>query len=330
MLKRWTALLICLLMTAGLSACGGNNNPANSPEGTPASGPAEGTAPGGGSGSPDQTGRPEEGKIKVSVSFNAMKEFAEAVGQDKVEVSTIIPDGTEPHDFEPKAQDLVGLSEAKVFVYSGLGMEAWAEEAIAVASNGGLVVVEASKGADAIKNTEPEEIEEHGQYDPHIWLSLKGAELEAKNIKEGLVRADPSNKDFYEKNCGDFLSQLESLYSEYDGKFKSAAKKSFVTGHAAFGYLCRDFGLKQNSVEDTFAEGEPTAQQLSELAEYCRENNVTTIFAEEMASPEVSQTLAAEVGAKVETIYTIESDEDGMTYLERIADNLSKIYESLK
>lgn len=120
-----------------------------------------------------------------------------------------------------------------------------------------------------------------------------------------------------------------SLYNEYSKKFASVEKKSFVTGHAAFAYLCRDFGLSQNSVEDVFAEGEPTAKQLSQLVDYCKSNNVTTVFAEEMASPEVSEALAKEVGAKVETIYTIESAEDGKTYLERMQDNLSEIYSSL-
>lgn len=280
-----------------------------------------------GNGSPASSGN---NKLKVSVTFNAMKEFTEAVGKEKVEVSTIIPDGTEPHDFEPKAKDLVGLSTADVFVSSGLGMESWAEKALQSANNTKLVAVEASKGAEPIKNTDPGELEEHGRYDPHIWLSLKGAETETKNIKDGLVKADPANKEYYEKNCADFVSQLEKLYTEYDQKFHSAPKKSFVTGHAAFGYLCRDFGLKQNSVEDVFAEGEPSARQLTELVNYCREHRVTTIFAEEMASPEVSDTLAKEVGANVETVYTMESREGDKTYLERFKSNLSKIYESLK
>lgn len=317
MLRRWAVLLLCVIAAVGFSACSGNGNPA----GQTKTGQIVGTG---------QANAPEGSRIKVFVTFNAMKEFVEAVGKDKVEIATIIPDGTEPHDFEPKAQDLAGLSSAQVFVYSGLGMEAWAEEAINAANNANLITVEASKGADAIQNTEPEEIEEHGQYDPHIWLSLRGAELEAKNIKDALIQADPANQDYYEQNCNDFVSQLENLYNEYNGKFQSVSKKSFVTGHAAFGYLCRDFGLEQNSVEDTFAEGEPTAQQLAELVEYCKENNVTTIFAEEMASPDVSRTLANEVGAKVETIYTIESNEDGMTYVERMESNLAKIYDSLK
>ena len=271
-----------------------------------------------------------ENRIKVSVTFDAMKEFTEAVGGEKVEISKIIPDGTEPHDFEPKAQDLVGLNSAKVFVYSGFGMEAWAADAVKSAGNPHLIVVEASKGAEPIKNTDPGEVKEHGQYDPHIWLSLKGAETETKNIKDALVRADPSNREYYEKNCDDFILESEKIYREYDQKFRSAAKKSFVTGHAAFAYFCRDFGLQQDSVEDVFAEGEPSARQMTQLIDYCRSRKVTTVFAEEMASPEVSETLADEVGAKVETVYTIESSEDNKTYLERMESNLSKIYASLR
>lgn len=329
MSRKWTTMLVCLIIAVSFSACSSNNKQEGKPDesSAPVNSTEQVSEP---ANSTEQTNTPEESKIKVSVTFNAMKEFVLAVGKDKVEISTIIPDGTEPHDFEPKAQDLVNLSTANVFVYSGLGMEAWVDEAIKAADNTTLIAVEASKGAEVIENTDPEEVEEHGQYDPHIWLSLKGAELEVKNIKDALVQADPSNKDYYETNYNDFISQLETLFNEYNGKFQSVEKKSFVTGHAAFGYLCRDFGLEQNSVEDTFAEGEPSAQQLTELVEYCKENKVTTIFAEEMASPDVSQTLANEVGAKVETIYTVESNEDDLTYLDRIKDNLAEIYDSLK
>lgn len=312
MFQKAAALLLSLTILMGATACS-NGSPTEQQ----------------GSSSAESTSSAEVEKIPVSVTFNAMKEFVEAVGKDKVEVATIIPDGTEPHDFEPKAQDLAALSNAKIFVYNGFGMEAWVDDAIKSANNSSLITVEASKGAEPIQNTEEEEIEEHGQYDPHLWLSLKGAELEVKNIKEALVSADPSNKEFYETNCNDYVAQLEKLYTEYQGKFQSVKKKSFVTGHAAFGYLCRDFGLEQNSVEDVFAEGEPSAQQMTELVKYCKENQVTTIFAEEMASPEVSKTLADEVGAKVETIYTIEGGEDDKSYLERMEDNLSKIYDSL-
>lgn len=278
------------------------------------------------------TNEPEaaaDSKVKVSVTFDAMKEFVEAVGQDKVEITTMIPTGTEPHDFEPKAQDLTALSSAQILVYNGLGMENWIDNAVSAAANENLIVVAASDGVEYITNTDEAEISEHGQYDPHTWLSLKAAQIEVGNIKNALITADPDNAEYYEDNYTAYIQQLEDLYQEYAVKFASLSKKSFVTGHAAFAYLCRDFGLAQNSVEDVFAEGEPTAQQLAELVDYCRTNSITTIFAEEMASPEISATLAEEVNAKVETIYTIESSEDDLSYLARMESNLNKIYLSL-
>ena len=297
MIKKCSVLLLCFAVLGFFAACGKENT-----------GNQEDTA----------------GKIPVLVTFNAMKEFAEAVGGDKVSVTAIIPDGTEPHDFEPKAQDLAKLSTARVFVYNGLGMESWVEETLAAVGNKELVSVDASQDVTAIAATKGG----NGD-DPHLWLSLKGAVAEVENIRDGLVKADPGNAAYYEANCKSYVAQLESLYDDYSAKFATVTKKDFVTGHAAFAYLCRDFGLTQNSVEDVFAEGEPSAKHLAELVQYCKENDVTTIFAEEMASPEVSKTLAKEAGAEVKTIYTMESNEDNLSYLERMENNLKEIYESL-
>lgn len=266
-----------------------------------------------------------DGKIDVVVTFDAMKEFTKAVGGDRVSISTVIPDGTEPHDFEPKPRDLTGISKAKVFVYNGLDMESWAEKAVEAAKNPKLVQVEASRDATPIGGGTA-----GSQPDPHLWLSLKGAQLEAQNIRDGLIQADPAGASVYRSNCDAFTAQLESLYTEYQAKFQAAPHKDFVTGHAAFGYLCRDFGLQQNSVEDVFADGEPTAKQLQTLISYCKQHQVHTIFAEDMVSPTVSQTLADSVGAKVVKIYTIESSESGKNYLTRMKSNLDAIDQSLQ
>ncbi|AND84937.1 zinc ABC transporter solute-binding protein [Clostridium tyrobutyricum] len=269
-------------------------------------------------------------KVKVVVSFNAMREFASAIGKDKIDITTIIPNGTEPHDFEPTAKDIKTLGTSDIFVYSGLGMESWKDKVINSAGNKNLIAVDASQGVTPIKNTDNDEIKEHGQYDPHIWLSLKGAEIQSKNIRNALIKADPSNKVYYEKNYNDFSKQLNSLYNEYTKKFASVKNKNFVTGHAAFAYLCRDYGLKQNSVEGIFAEGEPSPKILEQLVNYCKQNKIKTIFVEDMVSPKVSNTLAKEVGAKVEKIYTLESKQDNKNYIQSMRANLEMIYNSLK
>ncbi|MCL1964435.1 MAG: metal ABC transporter substrate-binding protein [Firmicutes bacterium] len=270
-----------------------------------------------------------ETKIQVSVTFDAIKEFVKAVGGDLVDVSAIIPPGADPHNFEPKAQDLIRIGEARLFVYNGLGMEPWVDEAVQAAANESLMLLDASVGADALEDPDPEAVKEHGLYDPHLWLSLKGAKLECGNIRDALIQIDPSNKSAYESNYDAFAAKLDALYDEYRPKFDSTTRKGIVIGHAAYGYLCREFGLEQNSVEDMFAEGEPNAQQMIEIIEYCKAKGVTTVFAETNVSPDVSRALAKEVGAIVYTIYTIESPEDGKDYLERMEYNLSNLYESL-
>lgn len=298
--KKITALILCLSIFLSLAACEKAENVSSSPDVT--------------------------GKLVVSVTFNAPAEFARAVGGDKALVSTIIPDGSEPHDFEPKAQDIRGLSSADVFIYNGFGLESWAEEAVKAAGNDKLITVDATTGVDPLPAVDEKE---GGRYDPHAWLSLKCAETEVANIAASFEKADPANADYYKDNAADYTAKLEALYAEYAEKFSTCEKKSFVTGHAAFAYLCRDFSLKQESVEDVFAAGEPSAGRLVSLIDYCRQNGVKTVFAEQAASKEVSETLANEVGAKIEIIYTIESAEDGKSYLVRMEENLRKIYDSL-
>lgn len=271
-------------------------------------------------------------KIKIAVTFNPLKEFTEAVGGDKVQVETIIPNGSEPHDFDPRAKDLINIENADIFVYNGLNMEPWVDKVISNLQNKDIIKVESSKNVNAIEveEHESEEGHEHGAYDPHTWLGLTSAKVQAKNITDALIKIDEKNKDFYEKNYKQFEGELDKLLNEYKPKFQALKNKNFVTGHAAFAYFCRDFGLKQNSIEGVFAEGEPTPKKLKVLTDYCKENKVKTIFVEDMVSPKVSETLAKEVGANIKTIYTVEASEDNKSYIQSMESNIKEVYESLK
>ncbi len=280
--------------------------------------------------SPAAPAAKDNDKLNVAVSFDAMKEFTQAVGKDKINIITMIPDGTEPHDFQPTTKNMKDLQQANVFIYNGFGMEPWAEKTLKSIDKKDLVAVNASQGIDPIVLKDEKERKEHGNYDPHCFLSLVNAQIEVKNIADALAKADPKNADFYQKNAADYNAQLQQLYAEYKQKFQAVPNKQFVTGHAAFGYLCRDFGLTQTSVESVFADGEPTTQQLANLVEYCKTHHVKTIFTEDMVSPKTSQTLANEVGAAVKTIHTMESSEGSATYMDRMKEDLNEIYTSLQ
>lgn len=260
-------------------------------------------------------------KLNITVSIYPLKEFTQKIGGDKVEVKCLVPDNMEPHDYEPKTKDFKELTNSKAFIYNGLGMEEWVDDVNESIKANNVVIVDSSTGIEVRKEGEA--------VDPHIWLSLKNAEIQCKNIKDTLVKLDEKNKDYYEENYNKFKEELEGLYNEYKPKFDALNKKNFITGHAAFGYLCRDFGLTQKSVENLFAEGEPTPKQLEELVNFCKENNIKTVFSESLASPKVSETLAKEVDAKVVPILTLESNENDKSYIEAMRYNLNEIYDCL-
>lgn len=260
-------------------------------------------------------------KLNIIVSIYPLKEFTEKIGGDKVEVTCLVPDNMEPHDYEPKTKDFEKLSKSNAFIYNGLGMETWVDSVNEAIKDKGVTIVDSSSGVEVRK--------EDDAVDPHIWLSLKNAEIQSENIKNTLIQLDEKNKDYYEKNYDKFINELENLYNEYKPKFDILSKKNFITGHAAFGYLCRDFGLTQRSVENLFAEGEPTPKQLEDLVNFCKENNIKTVFSESLASPKVSETLAKEVQAEVVPILTLEAKEDDKNYIEAMKYNLDEIYSCL-
>ncbi len=272
-----------------------------------------------------------DGTLSVVTSFYGIKALTEEIGGDKVTIKNIIPEGTEPHDFEPKAKDMKAIEEADVFIYNGAGMEEWIDAVKASISNKELLMVEASNGVDFINIDETSEESEHNHSgkDPHTWLGLTSSKVEAKNIKNALVEKDPTNRDYYEANYEAFQVKIDSVIDEYTPKFKALKNKDFVTGHATFGYLCKDLGLIQNSIEGVFAEGEPSPKELENLIEHCKENNIKAIFVEELVNQELSNTLAKEVGVETKQIYTLHSSEDGKSFSDALKYDVETIYDTI-
>ena len=250
----------------------------------------------------------------IAVSFNAVAEIVRQIAPDAT-VVTLIPDKTEPHDFSPTLKTLKAIKRAALFVTAGNGMEPWAEKAATAA---------------AVRHQWLRAAEGFGSAaEPHAWLAPAGARFMAKRLAEALSSADASKADIYRAQFETFDWVLRVLEETYGEKFAAAPRKTIVTGHAAFGALCAQFGLEQKSVEDVFAHGEPTVKKLAELARWCKENGVHTVFSESLVSPAVSETLAREAGAKVVPIYTMESSEDGSPFLTRMEANLKRIADAL-
>lgn len=291
-----------------------------------------------------------EKKLNVMASFYPMYDFATKVGGDKVEVTNMVPAGTEPHDWEPAATDVKNLEEADVFIYNGAGMEHWTEDVLGALDNKELKVVEASRGLTLLEGKEEDEEETEDSssdsdasdestdseitYDPHVWLDPLNAKAEMENIKNAFVEADPDNKDYYEQNYETYAEKFDQLDKEYKDGLADTKSKDLITSHEAFGYLCQAYGLNQVGIEGLSPDSEPDASRMNEIIKFAKENNVETIFFEELVSPKVSETIADEIGAKTAVLNPLEGLTDdeisaGEDYFSVMESNLKTIEDAL-
>lgn len=271
----------------------------------------------------------EAEKLKVVASFYPMADFTSQIGGDKVEVTNLVPAGTEPHDWEPKAEDLKLISSSKLFVYNGAGMESWVDKSIK-ALDTKPEVVEASKGIQLLKGEE----EEGMQYDPHVWVAPLNAKIEAKNILDGLKKVDAKNADYYQKNYEAFAKKLDQLDADFKEAFSKSSKKTIVASHEAYGYLCQAYGLTQEGIAGLDPENEPDPKRMKEIADLVKKENIKVIFSEELVSPKVAEAIARETGAQSKQLNPVEglTDEEikaGENYLSIMKKNLAELKEAL-
>lgn len=283
----------------------------------------------------------DDSKLKVMASFYPMYDFAQKVGGDKVEVTNMIPSGTEPHDWEPAATDIKELEQADIFVYNGAGMEHWTKDVLESLDNEKLTVVEASKGLELMEGEarheegeEEEHEEEDAIYDPHVWLSPVNAKVEMGNIKDALIKADPENQEYYAKNYEKYAAQFDQLDTDYKEGLADAQGTDIITAHEAFGYLCKAYGLNQVGIEGLSPDSEPDPARMDEVIQFAKEHQVKTIFFEELVSAKVAQTLADEIGAEAKVLNPLEGLNDvelktGADYFSVMESNLKTLKATL-
>lgn len=279
-----------------------------------------------------------QGKINIYTSIYPLYDFTKKVGGDKVNVTNLVPAGTEPHDWEISTSDIVNLEKADMLVYNGAGIESWTDKVINSLENKNIDYVKTSEGLDihsADVNEKSHDGHNHGSSDPHTWLSIKNAKKEMENIKDALVKKDPKNADYYEKNYETYSKKFDELDKKYKDTLDPIDNKSIIVAHEAFGYLCDEYDIKQVGIEGLTPDSEPDPARMTEIIKFAKDNNTKTIFFEELVSPKVAKTIAKEINANTAVLNPLEglSDEDiknGEDYFSVMEKNLQAIYESLK
>jgi zinc transport system substrate-binding protein len=193
------------------------------------------------------------------------------------------------HDYQMTPQDMKTLSQADILVINGAGMESFLDDVIR--QNTKLAVIDASKNIELI--------EENGNANPHIFVSISGAIQQVRNITAGLERADPEYIGYYRENVQRYLVKLEALKEKMHLALKKVKNRNIITFHEAFPYFAREFDLNILTVIEREPGSEPSAGELAKTIELVRKNKVKALFAEPQYPAKSAQTIAQETGARV-------------------------------
>jgi zinc transport system substrate-binding protein len=274
-------------------------------------------------------------KVRVVASFYPIFEFVKRVGGDRVEATSLIPVGTEPHDFDPMVQQVQNAETADMVVFNGAGFE---EERLR--NLNAKFVVDTSKGLNLTSGTfkDPEVNLQANEIstDPHIWLDPLLAKQQVEQIRDGLIEIDPRNTEYYSKNANSFLTALDNLDRTIRERLSNCEKRDFIAFHDAFGYFANRYGLTQHSIQGISPEAETSPQRLQQIIGLARDMGLDAIYSEELADPRLADVIAQEIpNGKVLVLSPIEGvnkeeQNEGIGYLEKMNKNIENLRLGLK
>lgn len=276
-----------------------------------------------------ETSQSNGSKPVVVASFYPLYEFTMQIAGDKAAVSTMVPAGIEPHDWEPTAFDISRARSADILVINGAGFESWADEI------GARLLVNTSEGLE-LGHAEVEAEDEHeGGVNPHIWLDPSLAKHQLAKIRDALLVADPENAGHYNENADRFAAELDSLDSMIRSELADCEKSDFIAFHDAFAHFAERYGLDQRSVHGVSPEGEILPQRIEQVISLAKEHDLDVVYSEDLIDSRLADTIASEIpGGRVLVLSPIEGidreeQEAGIGYIEKMKQNLANLKEGL-
>ncbi len=249
---------------------------------------------------------PTSTEKSVLVSIAPYAFFVERISGGTLPITTLIPEGSNPHIYEPKPKEVEQVRLACLWIRLGESFDQKVYSAL-YEENPQMQIIDVTKGIHLLSTCEEEALggkhrcqgNDEGK-DIHIWLSPKLAKIQANTIYEALASTFPDRQELYQNNLNILLNDLEQLDQEISTLLAPKRGDAILVSHPAFAYFCQDYGLIQLSVE---MEGkDPLPQQVTQLLEKAKEYQVTTVFLEPQYSNKGAELIAHELRATTATI----------------------------
>lgn len=286
----------------------------------------------------------------VTTIFPAYDWVREILGDetDRAEITMLLDSGVDLHSYQPTVDDIVKISDCDLFLYVGGESDGWVEDALKNAPNKERKVIrllevlgDSAKAEETVEGMQEEEHdhEEEAEYDEHIWLSLKNAQVLVAAISEALQETDPARKDTYAANAAAYVEKLSALDGEYRAAVDSGKYKTLLFGDRfPFRYLADDYGLDYYAAfPGCSAETEASFETVSFLAGKMDALGLPCVLTIEGTQHKIAETVVQNTAQKNQQILTMDSMQavtandasSGVSYLSIMEKNLSVLKKAL-
>ncbi|MBR5953540.1 MAG: zinc ABC transporter substrate-binding protein [Pseudobutyrivibrio sp.] len=293
----------------------------------------------------------------VTTIFPEYDWVRQVVGSNSnVEITMLLDNGVDLHSYQPTAEDIMKIASCDLFIYVGGESDEWVEDALAESTNPDMKVInlletlgdkvqeeEVVEGMEAEEEEEEEGEEgeeEEVEYDEHVWLSLKNAEILVDEIANNLAEIDADNVDTYKTNAANYVTELTALDEKYATAVSEGTADTILFGDRfPFRYLVDDYGLNYYAAfVGCSAETEASFETINFLSEKVDELGLKTVLTIENSDQKIAETIISNTKNKDAQILAMDSmqtttSEDvanGVTYLGVMEENLKVLTEALK
>jgi len=276
----------------------------------------------------------------VLTSLNPIAtDLAREVGGVRVQVIELMNSNQDPHTFSPDPSDLRKAASAKIFLAMGKGLETYLDD-IESALGSDQRIFEIGRMVPSLRMSRKEGVfascphhDHGGSIDPHWWHSpprmRKAAILLAKRLADG----DPDGADQYRENAKKYGDRLDKLHEWAQKKIEDIPrrKRILTTSHAAFNYLCEEYGLKALPVNGLSSMEEPKPSELAEIIDTIKSEDIPAIFPESTTSDKMLKSIARETDVAIgDTLYSGTLPPDNPTYIGLMRHNIAAISDALR
>ena len=282
------------------------------------------------------------GRIDVTVTNFPPYDFVRQIAGDTVNLTMLLPPGSESHSFEPSPRDIITIQNSDIFIYTGGESDDWIERILESMNTDNMKILAMIDTVDAVEEEiveGMEEEEEEGEeiaYDEHVWTSPGNVILIVEAITALLCEADPANAAFYGQNAVTYIGLLEELDSAFAEVVSGAKRNTIVfADRFPFRYFADTYGLSYFAAfPGCSTETEPSAATVAFLIDKIKAERIPVVFHIELSNERMANTISGETGAKKLLLHschniTKRDFDSGLSYIEIMRGNIANLREAL-